>query len=146
MSKLNFSVKIKASRQKIWHVLWNDATYRKWTSIFCEGSYAVSDWKEGSKILFLTPAGDGLYSTIAKSTANEFMSFKHLGVLKNGKEMPIDEETKKWSGATENYTLKEAEGLTELTVEMDITEEHKKYFEDAFPKALGKVKELSEQS
>ena len=142
--KINFSIKIKAPAQKVWNVLWNDATYRKWTSVFCEGSYAVSDWKEGSRIQFLSPGGGGMYSTIARSKSNEFMSFKHIGVMKGGKELPLDDETKKWTGALENYTLKETEGTTELTAELDATEDHQKYFQETFPKALEKVKELSE--
>ena len=39
-------------KRKIWAVLWDDATYRQWTSLFVKAIYAVSDWKEGSKIHF----------------------------------------------------------------------------------------------
>src|SRR4051794_34232958 len=59
MKKEKFSINIKASAKKVWQVLWSDATYRQWTSAFSEGSYAVSDWKQGSKIQFLSPNGDG---------------------------------------------------------------------------------------
>jgi hypothetical protein len=38
--------------------MWDDSTYRQWTSAFSEGSHAVSDWKEGSKVLFLSPEGE----------------------------------------------------------------------------------------
>lgn len=144
MNKSSFSIKIKAPKEKVWEVLWNDETYRKWTSVFSEGSHAVTDWKEGSKVLFLSPTGDGMFSTVAKNIPNQFMSFKHLGVIKNGEEQPLDEETKKWSGALENYTLKESDGTTELIVEMDISEDYEKFFKETFPKALEKVKELSE--
>lgn len=144
MKKNKFSIEIKAPKEKVWDTLWNDDTYRKWTSVFSEGSYAQTDWKEGSKVLFLSPEGEGMYSTIAKKVTNELMSFKHLGVVKGGKEQPADDETKKWSGAMENYSLKEKERSTELTVEMDMTEEHEKYFSETFPKALEKVKSLAE--
>jgi len=49
---LHIEIDINATKEKVWDILWNDATYTQWTSIFCEGSHAVSDWKEGSKILF----------------------------------------------------------------------------------------------
>jgi hypothetical protein len=52
MKQLHFSTDINAPRETVWNVLWNDATYRDWTSVFAEGSYAVSDWNEGSKIQF----------------------------------------------------------------------------------------------
>lgn len=146
MKKLKFSIDIKVPKEKIWKVLWDDQTYRTWTSAFTEGSHAESDWNEGSKILFLDPKGQGMYSTIARKIPNEFMSFKHIGYVKDGKEQPVDKETTKWSGATENYTLKEHDGITTLTVENDTSgEEWENMLKDAFPKALNKVKELSEK-
>jgi hypothetical protein len=145
MKKLNFSIRINAPKEKVWNVLWEDDTYRKWTSAFSEGSYAVSDWQEGSKILFLSPGGDGMFSVIDKQIPNEFMSFKHLGNVKDGVEQePQDEETKNWSGAMENYTLEEIDGVTELTLAMDITDSHEPYFKETFPKAFGIVKNLAE--
>jgi len=146
MKKANFKIDIKANKEKVWNILWNDETYTKWTAPFCEGSYAQTDWNEGSKVLFLSPSGEGMYSTIFKKIPNDFMSFKHLGMVKEGKEIPIDDATKKWSGAMENYSLKEKDGLTELIVDMDIAEDHEKYFQDSFPKALEKVKALAEET
>jgi hypothetical protein len=145
MKRLIFTTNIKATKDKVWEILWNDATYREWTSVFSEGSYAVSDWKEGSKVQFLSNDGDGMYSIIEKSSPGRYMSFKHLGVVKNGKEQPNDEETKKWSGSMENYTLNDVEGFTELIVEIDITEDHEDYFRNTFPKAVQKIKEISER-
>jgi len=144
MKKLDFLIEIKASKQKVWNVLWDDANYRKWTTVFCEGSNAVSDWHEGSKVLFLSPNGEGMFSIIHKKIPNEFMSFKHLGTVKGGQEQPENDETKKWSGAMENYSLLEKNGLTELAVTMDITDDHEQYFKDTFPKALEAIKNLAE--
>ncbi len=145
MKKLRFSIKIKASRDKVWNTLWNDEGYKMWTSLFSEGSHAVTDWKEGSKVLFLDGEGSGIFSIIDKELPNELMTFKHLGVVKNGKEEPMDEETKKWAGALEEYMLKDVDGLTELTVQMDVIDEFQKMFNETFPKALEKIKELAEK-
>jgi hypothetical protein len=147
MKKIQFHVDIKAPREKVWDILWEDSSYRKWTSAFTEGSYAVSTWNEGDKILFMDPAGSGMYSMIEKMDAPELMSFKHLGVLKDGRELPTDDATtKSWSGAHEIYTLKETGGSTRLDVTMETEESHKEYFENTFPKALAIVKELAEKS
>jgi len=140
METLKFNTSIKASKEKVWQVLWNDGTYRKWTAVFSEGSYAESDWNEGSEIKFLGPDGSsGMFSMIEKKIPNEEMIFKHLGELKNGVK-----ETKEWGGAMEKYFLTEADGTTALRVEVDMNEEYVKYFVDTFPKALEIVKQLSE--
>lgn len=139
MKTLKFVVKIQAPAAKVWEVLWNDDTYRKWTTVFHEGSHAVSDWKEGSKILFLGPNGDGMFSIIEKKTDNMLMVFKHLGELKNGIETVSD-----WGEARERYDLTEESGATELTVTLDSVEEFQDYFSDTFPKALDIIKQISE--
>jgi Activator of Hsp90 ATPase homolog 1-like protein len=140
MTTLKFSAKINASKEKVWETLWNDTTYRQWTAAFMEGSYAKSDWKEGSKILFLTPKGDGMFSIIEKKIPNEQMTFRHLGEIKNG-----IEETKDWGAATESYYLAERNGMTNLDVEMDATPEFEQYFNNTFPKALEILKQISEK-
>jgi len=146
MEKSNFSVRINAPKEKVWKTLWDDSTYRQWTSPFMEGSYAETDnWKEGSKVLFLGPEGSGMVSTVAANRPNEFMSFKHLGEVKGGVEDTTSEKIKAWAGAYENYTLKETGGVTELVVEMDMAEDFKDFFTKTWPVALGKVKELSEK-
>jgi uncharacterized protein YndB with AHSA1/START domain len=144
LKKISFSTSINAPKEKVWNVLWNDETYKAWTSVFSEGSSAVSDWNEGSKILFLDGKGRGMYSTIAKKIPNEFMSFRHIGEVKDGVEQPVDEKTQSWSGSTEDYTLTETNGVTELTIEMDMMEDMLDYFNKTFPVALEQVKKLAE--
>lgn len=146
MQTQEFTVSINAPREKVWEVLWRDDTYRAWTSVFSEGSHAETDWKKGSKVLFLDGKGSGMVSTIADNVPNEYMSIKHLGVVKDGVEDTESEEVKKWAGAFENYTLRPVNGNTELEVKIDISEEWKDYFTTTFPKALNKVKELAENN
>lgn len=146
LEKQEFKILINASREKVWDILWNNATYPVWTAVFSEGSRAETDWKEGSKVLFLNAENHGMVSTIAVSTPNEFMSLKHLGTVKNGVEDLDSEQARQWSGALENYTLKNVNGKTELTVDLDITEEYKDYFLTTWPKALEKLKELAEKN
>ena len=74
------------------------------------------------------------------------MSFRHLGEIKDGVEDTTSEKVLGWAGATENYTLKEANGKTEVLVEMDINEEFAEMFKDIWPKALNILKELAEKN
>ena len=146
MEKINFSTSINAPKEKVWKTLWDDTTYRKWTSVFSPTSYADTDWKEGSKVLFLDGQGSGMVSKIEANRPNEFMSFKHLGEVKNGVEDTESDKVKSWAGAHENYTLKEVDGTTDLLVELDMNEEYKEMFMQMFPKALEQVKILSENN
>lgn len=146
MKHLNFSIQINAPKEKVWSILLDDKTYRQWASVFHEGSYAIGDWSEGSKILFLGPEGSGMTSRIFRHVPNEFISIQHLGTIKDGVEDFESEETKKWSGALENYSASERNGATELLVEFDTTEDYEAYFQEKWPKALEKVKELSENN
>ncbi|KIC01967.1 MULTISPECIES: SRPBCC domain-containing protein [unclassified Flavobacterium] len=145
METLEFAIRIKAPVEKIWSVLWEDETYKKWTSVFCEGSHTISDWNEGDKIHFMSPNGEGMYSVIETKIPNEYMAFKHLGEIKDFKELPIDEATKKWSGAMETYRLTEEDGFTVLEAKVDTLEKYIDYFKEVFPKGLEMVKELSEE-
>ena len=146
MEKKQFKIEIAAPKEKVWKILWGDNTYPLWTAAFAEGSQVETNWEEGSKVLFLDGKGEGMVSTIAKKIPNEFMSFKHLGTVKNGVEDLHSEKTKEWSGALENYILKTTDGKTELVVDMDMTEEFKDYFTNTWPKALDKVKQLAEKN
>lgn len=146
MEKQQFRILIDAPREKVWDILWNDESYREWTSVFGEGSRAETDWKKGSKVLFLGAPGEGMVSRIEENIPNEFMSIEHLGVVKDGVEDTESDKVKEWAGALENYTLRDADGNTELTVDMDVADEYKDYFQNTWPKALEKVKTLAEKS
>jgi uncharacterized protein YndB with AHSA1/START domain len=137
---LKFEEVIEASPDKVWKVLWDDETYRQWTAVFAVGSYAESDWIEGSDIRFLNPEGSGMLSVIEKRVENQLMVFKHLKDIVNGE---LKDTT--WSGATESYELISEEGETRLIVELQSTEGPLAYFKETFPKALVIVKELSQR-
>lgn len=147
MQKKTWSITIDAPREKIWRTLWEDATYRQWTSAFGEGSHAITDWKEGSKVLFLGDEGSGMVSRVAVHRPNEYMSFQHLGEIKNGVEDTTSESIQAWAGVHENYTLTEAEdkeeGMT-LTVDIELDEKHESMFDLMWPKALRLLKDLAE--
>lgn len=146
MERINFSISINAPKEKVWKTLWDDTTYRKWTSVFSATSYADTDWKEGSKVLFLDGQGSGMVSRIEANRPNEFMSFKQLGEVKDGVEDTESDKVKQWAGALENYTLKEVNGITELLVDMDTMDDFKGFLMETFPKALEQVKTLSESN
>ncbi len=53
------SISIYASREQIWQILWSEAAYRRWTSVFSEISQAQSTCKKAVKpISFAVKAED----------------------------------------------------------------------------------------
>jgi uncharacterized protein YndB with AHSA1/START domain len=147
MEKMTFDIRINAAPETVWAILWGDDTYPQWTSAFCEGSHAVTDWQKGSKVLFVDGKGSGMVSRVAESIPNQLMSFEHLGEVRNGVEDTESEQAKVWAGIHESYTLKAVGNNTELLVEMDladIPEEFRSYFMNAWPQAMDKIKALAE--
>lgn len=142
--RLQFSINIKANKEKIWEALWNDKHYRDWSGVFGEGShYVIDNWKEGNKIMFLASDQSGIYSLIERYVPNKTVKFKHIGNVVNGKEQLIDDEAKKWSGATETYSLQEGSEFFKLLVEIDVLDEHVEFMSTKLPIALEKIKNNS---
>ncbi len=142
--KLTFSITIDASRERVWHALFNDEPFRKWASEFAAGSYYIGDWSEGSEIRFLVEGGDGMVSMIDENRPHEYMSIRHLGYIVKGVEDRDSDEVKSWSPAFENYTLQDADGSTILTVVTDTFNDFVDYFNETWPKALKVVKRTAE--
>lgn len=147
MLNKSYSTEIQANDSKIWNALWDLNNYKKWTSAFCEGSYAVTDdWKEGTRVHFLTPDGNGMYSDIIENSPNKKMAFKHIGDIKDFKEIELDEEQNAWTGAKEIYELEQLkDNLFQLKITVDIYEKFFNFFESTFPKALENIKEIAEK-
>ncbi|HWC31068.1 MAG TPA: SRPBCC domain-containing protein [Dehalococcoidia bacterium] len=149
MQRLQFAIQIQAPREKVWKTMLEDETYRQWTEPFSPGSYYVGDWAEGSKVLFLGPGEggkeEGMVSRIKANRPYEYVSIEHLGFVQNGVEDTTSENVKPWVGAEENYTLKQSDGGTELLIELDTAPEQREMFEDMWPRALEKLKQISER-
>ena len=147
MEKLHFSIEINVTKEKVWHSMLDDKTYRQWTEPFSPGSYYKGNWNKGSKILFLAPGEKGEMGMVSRIKDNipfQFISIEHLGFVLEGKEDTSSDAVKSWAGALENYTFKEKSGKTEVTVDIDVNDEYKDMFNDMWPKALQKLKELAE--
>lgn len=147
MEKITFTTVINASREKVWSTMLEKNTYQEWTALFQEGSTYEGNWEEGSEMKFIGPSEDGtisgMYSVIAKNQLHEFVSIKHIGELKNGEKHPWP--VVEGQEGYENYTFKDVDGGTEVFVELTVPEEWKDMFNDMWPKALAKLKEITEK-
>lgn len=144
MKTLHYSTIINAPRKRVWETMLGPETFKAWTAEFAEGSYFEGAWDEGQKIRFLIPDGSGMTSMIAANRPYEFVSIKHLGIVKDGVDDTESEAARSWSPACENYTFSDVGTSTGLKIDVEVTPEFEAYMENTWPKALAKLKTLCE--
>ncbi|MBL0737673.1 SRPBCC domain-containing protein [Flavobacterium sp. GN10] len=152
MQKLQFKKEINASAQKVYETmlgLKDKATYEYWVATFNPTSTYEGSWDKGSKIRFVGTDENGnkagMVSEIVENKPAQFVSIRHYGFLDGDTEVTTGEQVEKWAGGHENYTFEENNGITTVTVEMDTIDEYLDYFNSTYPKAMDKLKEISEQ-
>ncbi len=143
--KRQFTATINAPVPTVWRLMIGPESYKRWASAFAEGAYFEGSWEQGAKIKFLSPpSGDGMVAEIAQNRKNEFISIRHLGFISNGVEDMTSEAVRAWAPAYENYTFISVPDGTKLVIELDVFSEWEQYMNDAWPKALALLKQLSE--
>lgn len=144
MTNLQYSIRINALREKVWDTMLSDETYRQWSSTFMPGSHFVGDWSEGSKILFLGPDAEGekeggMAAIVKENRPQEFVSLEYHAEIRDGIETPME------GTGYENYTLEDKDGGTLVTIDLlGLPDEYAEMFNETWPKALEKLKELAE--
>lgn len=151
MQKLQFKVSINAPVTKVYDIMLgitNKSTYEQWTALFNPTSTYEGNWDKESKILFVgvDEKGEkgGMVSKIAENILYKFVSIQHYGLVKGDTEITEGPEVEKWANGFEDYTFVETNGITTVTVELDTIEDFLSYMNEAYPKALNKLKEICE--
>ncbi len=150
MLKQRYMITINAPKDKVWKTMLDEATFREWASAFNPGTYFEGSWEKGREIRFLGPDPEtgklaGMVSRIHDHRPQEFVSIEHVGFIEDGKVDTTSELVKQWAPAYENYTFRESKGGTEVLVDIDVLEDYLSFYEDAWPKALQKLKALAER-
>ena len=147
MKRKQYSIEINASPDQLYDNMLGiskKSTYEQWTKVFHPTSTYRGSWKKGSKILFIAVDEDdkesGMVSEIAENEPNRFVSIRHVGILQDDVEITKGPKVDEWAGGLENYTLEETANGTLLTVEIDVSDDHKDYFDKTWPKALDKLR------
>lgn len=147
MKNLEFKTSIACSKQKVWETMLSPATYKEWVNAAWPGSYFEGEWKEGNNLRFITEDGSGTLATLIEHRPYDYSFAKHIAVLQPGGIEDRDSEVAKgWIGTAENYTFTETSGGTELKVVLTINPEFAAMFNEGWPKALAKLKEICERS
>jgi uncharacterized protein YndB with AHSA1/START domain len=144
MNQLEFSIDIHAPKETVWDTLWQDETFRDWAGLIDPGTYMVGELIEGNEVQYISAEnGYGVTSLVAKVVPNEFLLLKHQA---DTQDTGTRERAKEWTGGEESYTLTEQDGITTLQTAFDVPSNQEAYFNDAYPKALERVKQLAEKA
>lgn len=151
MKTKTYKININALANKVYNNMLgldNKKTYEAWTALFNPTSTYEGSWDKGSKMMFIGSDEQGnkggMIAEIAENMPNKFISIKHYGIIENNQEIIDGPKVEKWAGSMENYSFSEVDGLTTITVEVDTNEEYSSYFDETWPKALDRLKELLE--
>ncbi|MES2731590.1 MAG: SRPBCC domain-containing protein [Bacteroidota bacterium] len=138
------SISISAPKEKVWDILTNDKFTRIWYAEFSAGSHAETDWKVGSKAVFIDTNKSGMVGKVIASKPGEVLSVEYEGLINAGIEDYESEDAKQVKGGRETYLLSEKDGITNLSIESGMTEQYFESMSLAWDKALQKIKDLSE--
>lgn len=144
MKEIQFSIDIHTPKEKVWNVLWQDETFRDWAGLIDPGTYMVGELKEGNEVQYISAEnGYGVTSLVEKLVENEYLLLRHQA---DTQDTGARDREKQWTGGGESYTLEEKDGVTTLTVALDVPEELEEIMNDSYPRALQRVKVLAENS
>lgn len=141
VQRLTYSIHIDAPVETVWDTMLGPDSYRDWTSAFMEGSYYEGSWEQGSRIRFLGPSGEGMDARIAENRRHAYLSIHHLGMISPGQTGAASEDG---PPAFENYRFTREAGGTRLDIELDVPAEYVDMMNQSWPKALDRLKALSE--
>jgi uncharacterized protein YndB with AHSA1/START domain len=146
---MNYQITIDSPVDHVFKTMLGKETYKKWTTAFNPTSDFEGSWEKGSKIYFTGINKDGekegMVAEIAENIPNKYISIRHYGILDKGQEITEGPAVEAWAGSLENYTFTDLDGKTLLKVDVDTNEEYLDYFDEAWPKALQILKEISEK-
>lgn len=152
MKQLIFKKDINATAQKVYETmlgLKDKTTYETWVKTFNPTSTYEGSWDKESKILFVGTDENGnksgMVSKVEENQPAKYVSILHYGFLQNGAEVTTGELVEKWAGGHENYSFEENNGITTVTIAMDVVDDYLDYFNEKYPIALNKLKEIAEQ-
>ena len=144
--KIEKSILIDASKEKIWEVLLDDQYFRQWSCAFAPGSYADTDWSLNSIAEIKSPSEDGLFGKIILHRPQEAITIKYEGVKINGDKDTTGQEAKNWIGCLETYHISEEGNSCLLSISQDTPKKYVHAFWSNWDEALERIKNLAEGS
>lgn len=147
MTTITFKTEIAADKKKVWNTMLQPDTYKEWAGAGWPGSTYVGKWEKGEKIRFVSVSGGGTKAVISTQNPYEEILAEHIAVIRaDGSEDTDSEFAKGWVGTLERYLFNTRNNKTELLVEIKTAPEWVPMFNEGWPIALAKLKEICEQA
>lgn len=151
LKSIEFSIEINAPTDMVYDKmlgLSNIKTYEFWTSEFNPSSTYEGKWDKDSLIKFIGFDSNGkragMVSRIIENIPNKFISIQHIGILDDDQIITEGPAVDPWKGAFENYFFEYKNGSTFVTINTETSDDYLDYFNNTWPKALLKLKEICE--
>ncbi|WP_290796424.1 SRPBCC family protein [Flavihumibacter sp. UBA7668] len=145
MKKINFSIYINAPKQKVYDTLIDPQLYKVWVDVSWPNSFYDGKWEEGEILRFISPGNGGTAANVAELQKGEYILLVHKAVLNPDLTKDITSDAaREWIGSKESYRFNETGGGTTLLVELHCTPVWVTMFEEGYPPALAKLKEICE--
>ena len=145
MKKLGYSIEIDAARSHVWKTMFEPGKYEQWVKAFSENSRFEGQWEAGATVRFVDPQLGGSKAILEIFEPHRCILAKHVAMItEEGNEETDSESAKQWIGTTEKYSFSESESKTILAIEMNTHPSFVEMFDACWPKALEKIKLLSE--
>jgi uncharacterized protein YndB with AHSA1/START domain len=145
MNTLQYQIEINAPAEKVWNTMLNADTYQEWTAVSWPNSLYEGKWEQGTTIKFIGPDGSGTLALLKTVEYADYLAAEHIAVLLPGGKEETGAPAKDWIGTEENYTFEAHGDATLLKIDMLTHPSWEKMFNDGWPPALAKLKEICER-
>lgn len=147
LERIHYEIEIDVDPITVHKTMLDEENYRVWTAPFSPTSRYEGTWEKGTKLLFIGDSDGergGMVSMVEENIPGELVSLRHVGLVHGDLEITEGPHVQGWAGAHEIYTFADIGGKTKLGIDVDVNREFKDHFDQSWPIALAKLKELSE--
>lgn len=146
MKDLQYSIDIAAPVARVWDCMFDPIAYRDWTRAFAETSYFEGRWQAGARLRFLDASGCGMEAIVDERVEHQRLGLRLVGEISAGR--PVADSPLAQAPARERYEFGPLpDGGTRLVVNLQAWNDgFLAFLEDSWPRALQRLKTLSEST
>src|SRR5690606_16676453 len=131
METMQFKKAINAPVMEVYTKMIGKETFKQWTAVFnpssdFAGGGVEGRWDKGSKLLFVGTSSEGkregMVGYIRENIPNRYVSIEYVGILDGDHEITEGSLAEEWQGF-ENYTFETDNGITTVTVDVDVNDQ-----------------------